>query len=246
MYKMNQKPIMIIKTGETFPLIKKTYDDFEFWIQEKTIDCSYPLPFRVIDAYKNEALPLIEQCGGVIVTGSHAMSTDNADWSELIVDWIPHVVKKKIPFLGICYGHHLLAKAFGGTIGKLPCGIELGTVRINTTQAAQDDPLFYGVPEVFNAQLAHYQTIVDLPENATGLAASFSDKYQAIRIGGSAWGVQFHPEFSPEIISAYIDNQRLHLYKFGVNWRRIKETISNSEMASKILVNFGEVVLTHS
>ena len=100
MTNFHNKALFIIKAGETFSDIADVYGGFECWIQEKMAD--YSFPFRVIDAYKDEALPLAEQCAGVVISGSHAMSTDKADWSERIIDWIPHVIKEQIPFLGIC------------------------------------------------------------------------------------------------------------------------------------------------
>lgn len=243
MTNFHNKALFIIKAGETFSDIADVYGGFECWIQEKMAD--YSFPFRVIDAYKDEALPLAEQCAGVVISGSHAMSTDKADWSERIIDWIPHVIKEQIPFLGICYGHHLLARAFGGIVGDLPRGIEIGSVRINQTQAAQDDLLFNDLPEVFDAHVTHYQTILDPPENAVVLATSSYDRYQGIRVGPRAWGVQFHPEFSPEIMRAYINNQEQQLVDFGMNLNHVKKTVRKCDLSARILTSFGKLVATY-
>ncbi|MEZ4555438.1 MAG: gamma-glutamyl-gamma-aminobutyrate hydrolase family protein [Caldilineaceae bacterium] len=60
------------------------------------------------------------------MTGSHSMVTDRAAWSERSADWLRAVVAAEWPVLGICFGHQLLAHAWGGVVGP---GIEMGCAR---------------------------------------------------------------------------------------------------------------------
>lgn len=236
MRSFNDKALFIIKAGATFPAIAETHGDFDFWIKSKIVGCKFPI--HVIEAYKNETLPLAEQCVGVVITGSHAMVTDNDDWSERTIDWVSHIVKEQVPFLGICYGHHLLAKSFGGVVGDLPTGIEIGSIHINQSQAARDDLLFSGLPRSFAVHATHYQTILEPPVNSVALATSSHDNYQAIRIGACAWGVQFHPEFSSEIMMAYVENQNSQLLELGIDVAYIKQNVKSCKSSARILEIF--------
>lgn len=109
------KKLYIIKAGTTYPVIKERFGDFDTWTLQglgKT-----EAETRVLDAVSGAALPMAADCAGVIVTGSHSMVTDDLPWSVELEEWIPSVVEAGVPFLGICYGHQLLARAGGGEVG---------------------------------------------------------------------------------------------------------------------------------
>ena len=67
--------------------------------------------FSLPGSSKGHPLPPPADCRAVVITGSHAMVTDNRPWSVKVANWIPMLVNYEVPFLGICYGHQLLAQA---------------------------------------------------------------------------------------------------------------------------------------
>jgi hypothetical protein len=76
-----------------------------------------PSAAEVIDPRKGDPLPEPTRFGGVVVTGSAALVSDREAWSEQTARWIGGVLADDIPFLGICYGHQLLAHGQGGEVG---------------------------------------------------------------------------------------------------------------------------------
>ncbi|WP_345986038.1 glutamine amidotransferase [Sulfurimonas sp. HSL-1656] len=197
------KQICIIKTGSTFGTTRSAYNDFEDWIVAK-LELPQSRPFTV-NVQGGDALPDLEQCDGVIVTGSHSMVTDDEAWSRQTAAWLAEAVARGIPMLAICYGHQLLAKALGGVSGYHRSGMEIGTVAVELTDSARDDRLFCELPQRFDAHTIHSQTVVTLPEGAVRLAFNAHDENHAFRMGPSAWGVQFHPEFDRAVMRSYID-----------------------------------------
>lgn len=84
--------LFIIKIGTTFPNTARLYGDFDVWtLNGLKIDHR---KICVVDAERGAALPRAEKCGGVIVTGSHAMVTDRLSWSTAIESWIPSLIRK--------------------------------------------------------------------------------------------------------------------------------------------------------
>lgn len=234
------KQICIIKTGSTFDTTRAAYNDFEDWIIDK-LEMQKSHPFTV-NVQSGDALPDLEQCDGVIVTGSHSMVTDEDEWSRNTAVWLSDAVRRNIPLLAICYGHQLLAKALGGVSGYHHSGMEIGTVGIDLTDSAQEDPLFCDLPKRFNAHTIHSQTVITLPEGATRLACNAHDKNHAFRVGKNAWGVQFHPEFDKSIMHSYIEEvSRSIMFDKERKTVLINETL-NTDEATTILKKFEKIV----
>ena len=162
----------------------------------------------IVRPYQGEALPEPHSVKGAIITGSWAMVTDKADWSERTAEWIRQAVAMDIPLFGVCYGHQLMAHALGGTVGTNPHGGEKGTFQVTLTENARNNPLLDGFPHSFDANLVHEQSVLVPPETAEVMAYSDKDRYQMLRYGTSTFSVQFHPEFTQEILKAAWENDQ--------------------------------------
>jgi GMP synthase (glutamine-hydrolysing) len=192
---------VIVKLGSTIPSLVSRKGDFDDWIllgmgvaSEET---------SVVDVPNGQPFPLQAEIQGVVVTGSHSMLTDHHDWSERTAAWLSAGVEKRIPTLGICYGHQLLAYALGGQVGNNPNGREFGTVEVHLNEDAAGDALLGGFPSTMKAHVSHTQSVLRLPSQAKRLAYSERDPNQAFVVNNCAWGVQFHPEFDAEIVREY-------------------------------------------
>ena len=232
-----RKPIMIVLAGRTFPAISAKQGDFDDWIARGLGDS---VPQVRIDARVATELPTPHALAGVVVSGSHAMVSHRESWSERLGQWMRACVEARVPVLGICYGHQLLAHAFGGRVDDLPGGPEVGTKRIRLNQDARKDPLMEGLPAIFPAQLVHYQSVLELPHEAVLLASSDAEPNQAFRIETCGWGVQFHPEFSPEAMRGYLGEMSATLD----GAQALASQVESTHAACSVLERFAE--MTHS
>jgi GMP synthase (glutamine-hydrolysing) len=234
------KALTIIKAGSTFPTISRSLGDFEDWV---THACGLSdQAVSVINVADGEALPSVERLSGVIITGSHAMVTDQVTWIQALASWIPQVLEDNVPLLGICFGHQLLAQAMGGRSDYNPKGREIGTVAITLTPEGKQDRLLGSLPEVFNAHTTHAQTVIKLPDNALRLAENLFEANHAFRLGDSAWGLQFHPEFSEAVMRAYVSEQTVSLLGEGHDVEALQATICNTDAANALLKRFFTIV----
>lgn len=160
-----------------------------------------PDEYLIVRPHLGEALPAFDQISGAILSGSWAMVTDHAEWSERSAAWIRAALEAELPLLGVCYGHQLMAYALGGEVADNPNGWERGLLPIRCTRQAQRDPLLQGLPPTFSVWLSHRQSVVTAPPQAQVLAASEQDGCQVVRYSPQALSVQFHPEFSRRIMS---------------------------------------------
>ncbi|NDL63856.1 glutamine amidotransferase [Acerihabitans arboris] len=161
-----------------------------------------PGDYLLIRPDLGDPLPDDGAISGAILTGSWAMVTDGAAWSEATATWIREVYQRALPLLGVCYGHQLMAYALGGAVADNPQGWEGGLQWIEATRDAGKDLLLAGLPGRFSAWLSHRQTVLSPPAGARVLAASQQDHCQVIRYSPQAFSVQFHPEFTAAIMDA--------------------------------------------
>jgi len=229
--------LYIIKTGTTFPSTLARLGDFDAWTQAGLKNAKTDV--RIVDAENGAALPPAVDCAGVVITGAHAMVTDDLPWSIALEKWIPGLLAAETPILGICYGHQLLARATGGEVGYHPQGKEIGTVEVSCLPAAEHDSLFRALPAAFPAHVTHAQTVLALPPGAIRLAANRHEPNHAFRIGKCAWGVQFHPEYTPKIMRAYIREQAGELTAAGTEPEPLLEAVVPTPAAGGLLKNFA-------
>ncbi len=235
------KKTVIMKTGNSIPSLVARRGDFEDWIIAG-IERDQPFSGSVISVHRNETPPDHDRISGIIVTGSHAMVTDGADWSERTAKWLAEVVRREIPVLGICFGHQILAYALEGRVASLPGGPEFGTVSLTLTDEAMDDPLFGNLPRMIEVQSSHYQAVTDLPPGSVRLAFTAKDPNSAFRYGRCAWGVQFHPEYDAEIANAYAAELNRQLRESAGNGATIRRNCRETGTGRIILGRFTKLM----
>lgn len=231
--------LLIVKLGMTYPSIRRVAGDFDDMVVAKTGVSAREV--TVCSVYEGQPLPDISGIFAVIMTGSHAMVTKRADWSVYLEQWLREKAYNRVPVLGICYAHQLIAMALGGQADYHPGGMELGTTGICLTREGMQDPLMKGLPQEFKVQVAHAQTVTALPREGKVLAGNSFEKHHAIAVGGMTWGLQFHPEFDAEIVNMYIEEDKDWLTGKGYDVRSMHNTVEDSPCGGIILKRFVEL-----
>jgi GMP synthase (glutamine-hydrolysing) len=97
----------------------------------------------------------------------------------------------KLPLLGICYGHQMIAHVFGGKV-ESGASAEYGPGEI---EIDDEDLLFKGLPSKIKAWVSHFDQVTELPRNFKALAHSEICSVEAMRHNEKPiFGLQFHPE----------------------------------------------------
>lgn len=199
---MDSRSLLLIQAGTPPDDIRAVTGDLSQWFLAALDQPQAAV--QVVKVFEGEALPEPGRHRAAIITGSWSMVTDRHPWSEATASWIRQAVAQGVPLLGVCYGHQLMAHALGGTVGYHPGGREMGCLDIERLPAAEADPWLAPCPPRFKAHLTHLQTVLHLPPGARALARSAHDPHQIVRYSPTAVSVQFHPEFTPDILAACI------------------------------------------
>jgi len=124
-----------------------------------------------------------------IITGSRDSVYWDEPWIEALKEWVSEAVETDMPFLGVCFGHQLLADVLGGTVE------DMGEYEIGYREIEHDGSsrLFDGIDREFTVFTAHSDRVSTLPDGAEKIAGN------GYGIHGfrqqNVFGVQFHPEY---------------------------------------------------
>ncbi|WP_346797221.1 glutamine amidotransferase [Halomonas sp. Bachu 37] len=235
--------LLIVKTGDAFAEVISRHGDFEELFQQQLAPAlDEKTSLWVFDAQRETTLPSLAGLSGIVITGSHSMVSDSEPWSEALKPWLQQALAEDVPLLGVCYGHQLMAAAFGGRSDYHPAGRESGTLEVDLTDAGRNDPLLGSLPPRFRAHLTHAQAVVEKPAEAQVLACNSHDPHQALRYGPRQWSVQFHPEFTAPVMRAYLERQRTALSDQGDDPEKLLADVTDTPHASSLLRRFAELV----
>ena len=157
-------------------------------------------PYCIRHPYRGDLPPNPRDVSAVIVLGGAMRANDEErhPFLKSLKIFIREIVEQQTPYLGICLGGQLLAAACGGSVASQRWE-ELGTLAVDLTIDGRTDRLFSGIGDSFTTFQWHHDSF-DIPPGGTLLASSPACPHQAFRIGTNAWGTQFHPEVTEEII----------------------------------------------
>ena len=167
---------------------------------------------------------LLDGVDAVIIGGAGAYSvTQTYTWTEDLIRLVQQIHRMRTPLFGSCWGHQLIARAFGGSVVHDLARVEIGCLAVELTEAGRTDELFGGFPATFMANMGHHDRVDRLPEGAVELATSILSPYQAFRmVDRPIYGTQFHSELDAET-----ERARLHAYRDQYDVLRDEESFQS-------------------
>lgn len=132
---------------------------------------------------------------GAIVFGGPMSANDPDDYIRAEIDWLDVPLKAGAPLLGICLGAQMMVRQFGGTVKEHPDGhVEVGYYPIHATPTGEG--LMHWPHYVYQWHREGF----DLPTGLDLLATGHIFPNQAFRAGPAAFGIQFHPELTTQMV----------------------------------------------
>ena len=177
----------------------------------------------------------------VVCTGSRRNVSMWEPWMDEAASLMRAAVGLGLPTLGICFGHQLLCKALGGNVVRAD-GRTDGVEELSLTEEGESDPLFTDL-ETPVALFTHQDHVVGIPECAVLLASVPHNADTAVRISDGegnqlpAWGVQFHPEATKQLIAKSLSLGHISAEEASA--------FKREHDGAKILSNFAEIVVVH-
>jgi GMP synthase (glutamine-hydrolysing) len=175
-----------------------------------------------------------EEADAWLITGSRYGVYDDLDWIRDSEAFVRKALEAKVPMVGICFGHQLMAQASGGRVVKSDKGWGLGP----------HDYEDLATGRTMTIVAVHQDQVVTQPENTRLIARS-----EFCPIAGLEWrdapaiSWQPHPEFGPAFARDLIESRRGETYAEDLADRalaRLDAPLDSQEMGDRIARFFDE------
>jgi GMP synthase (glutamine-hydrolysing) len=193
------KALQIISCGPGLSAINSKHGRSSEWVRD--IVKNRISDIDIVNIYEGH-LPSCNAGDVCIITGSRYSVYDKIDWIKSFNEHIKKGVRNKVTMLGICFGHQILCNALGGEVANNEAGWEIGSSKVQLTKKGESSELFEGFSVDFSVYQSHHDAVISTPSNVEVLA---QNQYgiQAFSCSDRIFGVQFHPEFSFNVMKAY-------------------------------------------
>lgn len=188
------------------------------WWQDGGLTLDIRRPYREAGSAGGELPADLSHHSGLVVLGGEMGANDDLDhhWIGPTKQLVRSALEERVPVLGICLGHQVIAAAMGGVVGPNPHGHATGLTPVTLTAGGRSDALLGSRrPGGAHPRDEHSRersrlavqwnndVVLQLPRGAIALATSPDGTVQAARFAGRVWGVQFHPETTPDIFDSW-------------------------------------------
>ena len=173
---------------------------------EKFIDLLSPVnPNAIFDIFyvsENHFPDSIGDYDAYLLTGSPVSVHDDYEWINTLSAWIVNIYKSEKPMFGVCFGHQLIAKCFGGRIDKCANGWMIGNYEMQL-----NSPPSWLNTSLSRSSIFHFnkERITQLPDLAQSFANSNGYANFAYTLGNNIACIQGHPEQSKRAIYNFLN-----------------------------------------
>jgi GMP synthase-like glutamine amidotransferase len=141
----------------------------------------------------------------LFVMGSPAGVYDPLPWIPPLMHYLRQA-RGRTAMVGVCFGHQVMAQAFGGEVRKSEKGWGLG---LHTYEVASPQPWMGGEVRTIALPVSHQDQVVERPPTAEVVASSaFTPNAVLAYTDQPAISFQCHPEFTVEYARALVERRR--------------------------------------
>ena len=136
-----------------------------------------------------------------LTTGSRHSVNEEEPWIRDLEEFVRKVAVAGVPFVGICFGHQLIAKALGGSVVKSDRGWGVGVQEVEV-----NPDLGLGVS--YRVLTSYEDQVATLPPGGEILGWNEHCPVSMLGVGSTILGIQGHPEFEPAYSEALMESRR--------------------------------------
>jgi GMP synthase-like glutamine amidotransferase len=181
--------ILVIEPAVRYPNL----DSFNAMALRSPLPLAYHLPALYgLDSLDRTDPDLVR---GVILLGSAASVNDGLPWQTPLGRWLRELWERRLPTLGLCFGHQLIAHLLGGRVGLAFGGSKRCAFRRVQLREA---PAWASGPTEVEVPVSHREAVLECPEELRVFASSDEVSVEAFAHRElPIFGFQAHLEATP-------------------------------------------------
>jgi GMP synthase-like glutamine amidotransferase len=134
----------------------------------------------------------LDECDGWLCSPSRLSVYDDEPWIKDVEEVMLDAIDRERAFVGICFGHQLLAQALGGRVERATDGWGVG---VQEYEIVEHLDCMEPALECCSLIASHQDQVVDVPQEARVIARSGYCPVAGLAVGERMWTLQGHPEF---------------------------------------------------
>jgi len=217
-------------------VLQPEFGDYKRMFGQLLEHSSVPIEVEYFYAIDGELPENIDVCDAYMTSGSKWSVNDDFQWIRDLERFIKQLYDAKKGFVGICFGHQLLAKTLGGKVEQSDKGWGIG---VSKSKVVSNQDWMNPSQSNLNIVVSHQDQVTQLPVDSQILLSNSFCPYGMIQIGEHFVGLQGHPEFTHEYSRAL-----MHTRKDSIPPQRLKDGEASLQLktdeiiAVEWLVNF--------
>ena len=198
------------------------------------VDLFPELDFEIFNVHQGHFPKNANDFEAYIVNGSRLSVYDEVDWIIQLKAFVREIYLAKKKYVGVCFGHQLLAEALGGKVAKATTGWNIGVHYF--TMIKQENWMSPYQPNLDLLMMCQDQVEM-LPPDSMVLAKTPTCPVGMFQVGSHMLGIQAHPEFSKAYDRALMElrTERMGTEVVNAGIKSLEKSVDRKIMAQWIL-----------
>lgn len=195
----------ILQCDNVLAKFQPQFGDYPAMIEQMFDGVDLPLSFDTYDCRQDQFPKDINEYDFYITTGSKASAYEDSAWIGQLIELVRQLDKQQKKFIGICFGHQIIALARRGKVEKSGNGWGIGIARnriISRPEWMSDGPA------EINILVSHQDQITGLPDDTILIAENDFCPFFIVQWGNHFLSIQGHPEWNTDYSRTLINDRK--------------------------------------